>query len=132
MAIHIQGGKDIAKSSIEENIQSMPFKISADCDAKVSTYFKPLVKVNEDSIYSSSFRGHPLSGKKLAIPDGYMGVVLHETVPPGTDKVDRNFYIVNKFDSFMHWNWDKTPTLNDPIMQALHVWIDVAEALHSS
>lgn len=108
----------------------MPFKIAADCEAEVSTYFKPYIKVN-DSNYTSSFRGYPLVGKKLSLPKGYTGVILNERVIPDTDTEERNFYITNRFESFMHWNYDKIPTMNDAIMQVLDVWVDVAEALHS-
>ncbi|KAF5282256.1 hypothetical protein FQR65_LT14388 [Abscondita terminalis] len=130
MAIHIHGAKQI-RSSPDDGIQLMPFKIDVDCEAEVSIYFKPFVKTTEHSNYSSSFRGHPLVGKKLNLPKGYTGVILNERVAPDTDDSDRNFYIASKFDTFMHWNYDKTPSLNDAIMQVLNVWVDIAEALHS-
>lgn len=61
-------------------------------------------------------------------PEGYVGLVLHESVKPSTDKEDRKFYVVHNFDSMVYWNWDKTPSKNDAIDQALD-WIDIAEAV---
>lgn len=70
-----------------------------------------------------------MDGKKVDIPDGYKGVILHERIKPVTDKDDRNFYITNEFDSFMYWNWDKIPSKNDPLLQTIDDWIDIAEAV---
>ncbi|KAF2882573.1 hypothetical protein ILUMI_23590 [Ignelater luminosus] len=131
MAIHIQSGKTKACHNTQLKIQYMPFKIAADSEANVSSYFDKYVKLKEDSNYNASFRGYPLTGKKIDIPDGYKGVILHERIKPVTDKDDRNFYVINEFNSFMYWNWDKVPSKNDPILQTIDDWFDIAEALHS-
>lgn len=77
---------------------------------------------------STSFRGYPLDGKKVVVPKGYTGVILHETIKPTTNREDRKFYTMHKFDSFTYWNWDKEPSKNDVVLQALD-WIDVAEVV---
>ncbi|KAF5296393.1 hypothetical protein FQA39_LY12512 [Lamprigera yunnana] len=128
MVIHIQGGKDI-KPSTGDEIQLMPFKIYADADAEVSKFFTPYVKVDEDFNYMGSFRGRPLVGRKLILPKGYEGLILNERIAPETENAERNFYITNKFESFVHWNWDAKVGASDPIMQVLDIWIDVAEAV---
>ncbi|KAJ8982381.1 hypothetical protein NQ317_005475 [Molorchus minor] len=116
--IHIQNGKNADYSVQNSRIQSVPFKIYADCDAKVSKYFDNYVKINSKC------------GKKVEIPEGYKGIVLHESIKPSREKDERKFYIVNNFTSMTFWNWDKIPSANDSITQALQ-WIDIAEALHS-
>ncbi|XP_057661801.1 uncharacterized protein LOC130897150 isoform X2 [Diorhabda carinulata] len=78
----------------------------------------------------ASFRGYPLSGKIIDLPDGYVGIVLHESLRPETDKCERKFHVTNKFLKITHWNWDKEPSDNDIITQALQ-WVDIAEVLHS-
>ncbi|KAK9888392.1 hypothetical protein WA026_000643 [Henosepilachna vigintioctopunctata] len=130
MAIHIQSGKNDIQTNpkFSNNIHSMPFKIHADCDAQISKYF--LQTPIEKEILSASFRGHPLLGKEIQIPAGYRGVVLHETMKPATEKEDRKFYVIHTFDKFKYWNWEKAPSKNDPLVQAMD-WIDIAEALHS-
>lgn len=77
-----------------------------------------------------SFRGYPLKGKVVENPKEYVGLVLHESVKPMTDKEDRRFYVVHTFDSIVYWNWDKVPSKNDAIDQAF-TWIDIAEAVSS-
>lgn len=76
----------------------------------------------------ASFRGYPLIGKDLECPEGYKGVILHETIKPSTESEDRKFYILHSFDKFTYWNWGKAPSQNDPIVQALD-WISIAEAV---
>ncbi|KAJ8929290.1 hypothetical protein NQ314_018045, partial [Rhamnusium bicolor] len=117
-------------SSKNSNIQSVPFKIHADCDAKVAKYFDNYVKTTEDKTFKGSFRGYPLRGKKVDMPEGYLGLVLHESIKPARDKDERKFYVINNFTNITFWNWDKIPSENDSIIQALQ-WIYVAEALHS-
>ncbi|XP_018579490.1 uncharacterized protein LOC108917412 [Anoplophora glabripennis] len=129
--IHIQSGKNNIDHSLKySNIQSVPFKIHADCDAKVTKYFDKYVKTQENGTFTGSFRGCPLRGKKVEIPESYVGLVLHESIKPSREKDERKFYIINNFNEITFWNWDKVTSDNDSITQALQ-WIDIAEALHS-
>lgn len=49
MAIHIQSGKNNLDCNLKNSkVQSVPFKIQADCDAPVSTYFEPYVRTVEN------------------------------------------------------------------------------------
>ncbi|XP_044752261.1 ribonuclease H2 subunit C [Coccinella septempunctata] len=129
MAIHIQNGKRGINSNagLTENIHSIPFNIHADCDADVSKYF---YQSSENELKYASFRGYPLIGKEIKLPEGYKGVVLHETIRPSVETQDRKFYILHTFNKFTYWNWGKIPSPNDALVQAID-WIDIAEALHS-
>lgn len=129
--IHIQSGKsDSSCSRREVNIQNIPFKIHADCDANVNKYFNNYIKPDKNETLKASFRGYPLKGRKMNLPEEYVGIILHESIRPATEKDERKFYKVGQFSNITFWNWDKPPSRNDPITQALQ-WIDVAEALHS-
>ncbi|CAG9840404.1 unnamed protein product [Diabrotica balteata] len=129
--IHIHSGKNnLDCKNQTSKIQSVPFKVHADCDAKVNKFFNNYIKTDENEQLTSSFRGYPLKGKHVNLPEGYLGLVLHESIRPETDKSDRKFYVTNTFSQLTHWNWDKQPSKNDTIIQALD-WIDIAEALHS-
>lgn len=76
----------------------------------------------------SSFRGHKLNGQTVKIPEGYSGLVLHETSKPVTETQNRKFYVTNNFNEFTYWNWDKKTTKNDAVLQILD-WIDIADAV---
>ncbi|XP_060519243.1 ribonuclease H2 subunit C [Cylas formicarius] len=131
MAIHIQSGKNSLDCSIKHSkVHSVPFRIHADCDAPVSRYFEPYVKETQGNVLKGSFRGYPLRGQKIAIPDGYIGLMLHENIRPTIKKSERKFYIVNNFNEIVYWNWDKMPSRNDAFIKALD-WIEISEALHS-
>lgn len=80
------------------------------------------------SALTGSFRGYPLRGKKVEIPKGYLGFVLHESIRPSREKDERKFYVVNNFNKLIFWNWDKVPSDNDSITQALQ-WVDIAETV---
>lgn len=54
-------------------------------------------------------------------------MILHESVKPVANE-DRKFYMTHKFNSLTYWNWDKVPSKNDAIYQALD-WIDIANAV---
>ncbi|CAG9763502.1 unnamed protein product [Ceutorhynchus assimilis] len=136
MAIHIHSGKKHLKCNLKESkLQSVPFRIHADCDAPVSTFFEPYVQTGKNDNdknpnLTASFRGYPLKGRKIELPEGYVGVLLHESSRPSREKDERNFYVVNKFKDMVYWNWDKIPSKNDAYLNVLD-WIDVAEVLHS-
>jgi len=131
MAIHIQSGKNNLECNLKNSkIQSLPCKIHADCDAPVSKYFEPYVTKEENNLLSGSFRGYPLKGKKMELPEGYIGVVLHESIRPTSEKDERKFYLVNKFKDVVYWNWDTIPSKNDAFIKAL-AWVEIAEVLHS-
>jgi hypothetical protein len=78
--------------------------------------------------FRGSFRGIPLRGTSVNLPAGYIGVVLHESIAPLYENEERKFHVVNKFKSLNYWNWDKIPSQNDKIVQALE-WIEIAEAV---
>lgn len=147
MAIHIQSGKkNLQTEETKANVQYMPFKIHADSDTNVQKYFNNFVKKGDDDgkkfnnilidinevyillVLSSSFRGYPLKGRVINVPEDYVGVVFHETCRPSTKKDERKFFPIHKFDKFINWNWDKIPSKNDTISQAID-WIDIAEAV---
>lgn len=48
MAIHIQSGKNKVQADLTAKVQSMPFKIHADCDAPVENYFDSNIKTDEN------------------------------------------------------------------------------------
>ncbi|CAG9816290.1 unnamed protein product [Phaedon cochleariae] len=131
-AIHIiQSSLSNKSSDKNSKIQSIPCKILADCDANVKQYFDDCTTAKEDGSLTASFRGYPLEGQKVNLPEGYKVIVLNENVKPETESDERKFYVVNQFSDIFSWNWDRKPSKNDAIIQALQ-WIDVAEAVSRS
>lgn len=79
---------------------------------------------------TASFRGRPLIGEAISLPSGFKGLVVQETKQPLVENVERTMHVSNIFDELTYWNWDKTPSPNDPFISALN-WIDVSKAVSS-
>ena len=79
-------------------------------------------------VYTSSFRGRPLYGKKITVPSGYKGIIFVEHKKSEIENVKRNLYVTGTFPHFTYWNYDKLPTKNDALAAAMD-WIDIAEAV---
>ena len=70
-------------------------------------------------VLEASFRGFPLQGKKIFIPEGFKGIVVSEMKKPLTDVEERNFVLSKKFGEITYWNWDCYPNSNDQIPQSM-------------
>nr|CAG4644446.1 EOG090X0IC1 [Lepidurus arcticus] len=138
---------------VEDNhVQLLPCRIEQRGPANVSSYFNPYIRKSESSESKStlktetdeagqaaneglvcSFRGYPLEGQRLAMPDHYKGLVIEKTCgvddsKDGTGSYDA--FVSTSFSGITYWNWDSIPSKNDALQQALD-WIPLAEALHA-
>ncbi|KAK1131503.1 hypothetical protein K0M31_017785 [Melipona bicolor] len=130
MAIRLHMSYDLSEEK-RRTLHLMPCKICGDKSANVSTYFTPYICRRDDEVYTSSFRGRPLYGKKITVPSGYKGIIFVEHKKSEIENVKRNLYVTGTFPHFTYWNYDKLPTKNDALAAAMD-WIDIAEALHST
>lgn len=74
---------------------------------------------DKNPILTASFRGRPLQGRKLPLPDSYRGFLLFNGV---TKK---------EFKEFTYWNWDEIPGDSDTVVKALG-WINISKAIHGN
>lgn len=79
----------------------------------------------ENPIYTASFRGRPLQGRKIKLPEDYKGCIV-----PKEAKMANNGSS-NEFNEFTYWNWDELPSDNDAVVKALQ-WINISKAIHAS
>ncbi|XP_043477755.1 ribonuclease H2 subunit C [Leptopilina heterotoma] len=128
MSIHMHFNKEEIPEK-ESVLHLMPCKIHGDESAKVSSYFEPYIRQENDECLQATFRGYLLQGKKVTVPKGYSGITFFEYKKPDTENTERNIYSNGKFSEFTYWNYDKIPSKNDALVAALD-WIDIAEALH--
>jgi len=105
--------------------------------APVDRYFCPYTKAgtnDETALWHSSLRGKPLTGVKLTMPDGYVGVLCVGDADDNCRNVVDDSTSVAKSISgevtqqVMYWNWDRIPTREDPLLSALD-WVRVSEAI---
>ncbi|XP_065223975.1 ribonuclease H2 subunit C [Planococcus citri] len=111
----------------DNNINYIPCSINFNGKAKVSSYFKETAGTDGEKL--ASFRGRPLHGSEVKIPEGYCGYVLKKQ-PEDCDSSTKCYSIEQSFKKFAYWNLDKKPTSNDAIVSALD-WFDISDALHS-
>jgi len=126
----------------QQAVHLLPCKIhtrkpGGDCQtltAPVDRYFCPYAKSatdDESALWHSSLRGKPLTGVKLSMPDGYVGVLCVGKDDSGNaiDNTAAEQSIAGEVTGqLMYWNWDRIPTREDPLLSALD-WMRVSEAI---
>ena len=121
----------VGKSSVSQ-AHYLPCTIDSNGEAPVNQYFVSTIRqqkgVQED-FETATFRGRPLSGREVKLPDGYRATALREEKTPTTDVEERKVTATVHFNQFHYWNLETVPSKNDKLVQALQ-WIDVAAALH--
>ncbi|XP_050425924.1 uncharacterized protein LOC126836493 [Adelges cooleyi] len=116
----------------EDQLHFLPCKIHTKSRANVTNYFRPYNPKNKNSdnvdITYCSFRGKPLIGTQLEIPNGYKGVFCEIAQSDHEEK--QTLTAKCSFEKLTYWNWDKEPTKEDNFLSALD-WIGISEALHN-
>lgn len=75
-------------------------------------------------------RGFPLNGCEFKVPESHQGIIFQETQRPSDENEDRAFKVSGAFNEFTYWNYDKHPSDNDKLKQALQ-WNEFANAIHA-
>ena len=125
-------GIKVGGESTKAHAHFLPCSISANGDAPVNQYFCSTIRPQTSGsgpYETATFRGRPLAGKELKLPDGYRATVLREENRPSTDVEERNVTATIHFDRFHYWNLENVPSDNDKLVQAMQ-WMDVAAAIH--
>ncbi|KAJ2942488.1 hypothetical protein O0L34_g16093 [Tuta absoluta] len=131
MSIQVENNlKNTDKTEIfEQKAHYVPCTIDSDGPANVQKYFETYVAEDGSGGYTASFRGYPLDGTKMTLPEGYRAVLATEAKRPLAENADRRFQVAGGFKEFVYWNWDKKPSKNDNVAKALD-WADISEAIH--
>ncbi|RVE45223.1 hypothetical protein evm_010113 [Chilo suppressalis] len=130
MSIQVENnlGNGDDKEVFEQRAHFIPCKVEEDGEANVKKYFEPYI-TDDSGDLTATFRGYPLDGTKIALPEGYRAVIATETKRPLAEDADRRFQVAGGFKEVIYWNWDKKPSKNDNLTKAMD-WIDIAAAIH--
>lgn len=79
-------------------------------------------------VLKNSLRGFPLNGCQFKVPESYRGIVFQEDQRPLDENAERTFKPSGVFDEFIYWNYDKLPSHNDKLKQAL-AWNEYAKTV---
>lgn len=125
---------DNTENPCPDSLHYIPAKTNKDSVADVGMYFEQfteeVAETGDTKILTNSLRGRPLTGAKLTLPDGWLGVVYGERKRPLNDDTDRVFQQKTTFDQFTYWNYDKNPSRNDAFAQAQQ-WLEISDVLHA-
>lgn len=113
----------------QEPMHLLPCEIQREGAARVSEYFNRAVRKG-DGGKEVSFRGRALRGQDVAVPAGFIGLVLKETHKPCTDEEDRCLNVKSTFSSFTQWNLETPPSADDVLVMSM-IWPKIAEAIHA-
>lgn len=72
----------------------------------------------------ASFRGRPLNGKKIQLPEGFAFARVSKS------ENENQLVASDLSKEATYWNLDKLPSSNDPVPQALQ-WLQLSADIHS-
>ncbi|PYI02552.1 ribonuclease H2 subunit C [Aspergillus sclerotiicarbonarius CBS 121057] len=113
----------------------------------LNRYWTPLTDENDQNQQTAYFRGRKLRGRRVAIPEGYQGVIVTPTdrVMPATptsadvevEEVipEEPVKVLEKqgtFDEFVVWGHEWVPAADDSFVKGVEEWIKLAEAMHTT
>ncbi|CAI7591737.1 hypothetical protein PCG10_005795 [Penicillium crustosum] len=107
------------------------------------------VKDEKDNTQTVHFRGRKLRGRRVALPDGYQGVVATSTdrVLPTTQRADSDgaedaetepeepvkiMEMQSTFDEFVVWGHEALPAADDTFVKGVEEWLQFADAMHTT
>lgn len=115
----------VKETNSQVSCHLLPVAISHSGSAPVSTFFESTIREKNPSL-EASFRGYPLLGSKVVIPDGFKGVSLQSN-KKSTGKL---FESKQEFKEVTYWKWDQHPHSGDPFPKSFQ-WLDLSAAIHS-
>lgn len=117
----------IKSNTVNRSIHCLPCQIEYDGPAPVSTYF--LVSPGqEENTYVSHLRGRRLVGKEVKLPEKIVG--LHGIFGGKKSNTEGKVEIQESFHSFVSWQHDSTPDLNN-IQECLD-WMEISDVVSKS
>jgi hypothetical protein len=97
----------------------MPFSIDtpSTVTSDIKRHFTNSIQINSNNKLEASFRGRPLNGEHIPIPNDYIGIITNSSK------------LVSSFDQLTYFNLDCSPTKNDCIARSIE-WLSLAKTLH--
>ncbi|KAJ1664906.1 hypothetical protein EV178_003690 [Coemansia sp. RSA 1646] len=130
-----------------ERLHQLPCFVDYDGPAKTSVYFLP--EKQADLTYEASFRGRQLCGRKVTLPNSYIGHVLVESTAlphhgsqdmafesdvaaaTPTNDEQRELRSVGQFEELTVWEHDRVPLQDDDEFICSLQWVALANSIHA-
>ncbi|PLN79568.1 ribonuclease H2 subunit C [Aspergillus taichungensis] len=110
----------------------------------IGRYWNPVADEKDQNNQTAYFRGRKLRGRRVAVPEGYEGVVAtptERTIRPAQNNAgdeaepEEPVKVLEKkatFQDVMVWGHDLMPPADDPFVRGVEEWVRFAEAMHGS
>ncbi|KAI9045056.1 putative 3'-5' exonuclease [Aspergillus affinis] len=141
-----RSGSETEKTANTCTPNILPCRIHHDGPVRsLKRYWEPVSDEKDENLQTAYFRGRKLRGRRVAIPEGYEGVVAMPTerVLPATRKEtddedaepEEPIKIIEKqatFDEFMVWDHEVVPAADDTYIKGVEEWVKLAQLMHSA
>jgi len=130
MSVHIR--LDGLRPQNIHDVHRLPCGVAANETARVSTFFATdsTGADNEDRM-TGSFRGRPLDGKVIHLPEGYSGYVMYEKQKPFSEEDNRVFDVTDTFQKFTQWYLHSQYLSKNTVENATLLWTGkISHAIH--
>lgn len=135
----------ISTDSVTPNI--LPCRIHRDGPTgSLNRYWRPGPDEKDKNLQTAYFRGRKLQGRRVAVPEGYEGVVALPTervllsterntssAINGEAEQEEPVKILEKqatFDEYVVWGHELAPAADDSFVKGVEEWLKLAEAMH--
>ncbi|KAE8413472.1 ribonuclease H2 non-catalytic subunit-domain-containing protein [Aspergillus pseudocaelatus] len=140
-------GSEHANSTKNVTPNILPCRIHYDGPVgTLGRYWKSESDEKDTNLQTAYFRGRKLRGRRVAIPEGYEGIVAlpTERVMPPTQRnanstiseeteQEEPVKILEKqatFNEYVVWGHELTPAADDSFVKGVEEWLKLAEAMH--
>ena len=105
--------------NMSSSVYSMPFSIDipSTITSDIKRHFTNSIQINNNNKLEASFRGRPLNGEHIHIPDDYIGILTNSSKP------------LSSFDKLTYFNLDCSTSKNDCIARSIE-WLSLGKILH--
>lgn len=124
-------GVTTAKANSVDTTAVKSYPVDATAKADTANVTIKADSVDTTKLWNATFRGKPLTGIKLEMPNGFVGVMCSVSNNKGNqDSVSDVDLTVDSgvTQELMFWNWDRVPTREDPLLTAFD-WLPLSEAM---
>ncbi|KRX80750.1 Ribonuclease H2 subunit C [Trichinella sp. T6] len=108
-------------------VHSVPARIEYNGPAKIAEFFESSRRQTADRHESATFRGRPLQGVEVEVPESYRLYIAEKLVEENQDNNACKLVMKKQFKRLNVWSLDE-PADTAKLLQAI-AWVEIAESI---